>query len=117
MTEARSLLMDLWSKGVELRVENGGLQAKSTKLMSPAEWQHLSASKQDVIHLLRGEAAFLEPNVIAHIKRLASRIGTVVECGGKKGLLIGVFRDRAVVDTGKVILSVNHEDVSLRITC
>lgn len=111
MKEARELLQDLWSQGVELRVENGGLLARPSSRVSPAHRKRLTTHKPEVIALLKGEASFISPDQLANIRRLANHIGTIVEFDGRKGLLIGLFRDRAIVDTGKVILSLHHHDV------
>lgn len=111
MREARGLLLELWSKGVELRVEKGGLLARPKELLDVQDRELLLSHKNDLISLLNGDASFLEPTGLSHIRRLAARIGSVVNYGGKRGLLVGLFRDRAIVDTGKVVLSLSHMDV------
>lgn len=112
MNDAQGLLQELWSKGVELRVVQGALYAKPSELVNDYDRQKLRAHKPEVMSLLAGQTTALAPEALAHIQRLASHIGTVVDYGGKSGLLIGIFRDRAVVDTGKVILSLDHKNVA-----
>ena len=92
--------------------ENGGLHAKPSGLLSATDREMLNTHKGDVLQLLAGEASFLQSRTIDRIRRLASRIGTTVQYDGKSGLLVGVFRDKAVVDTGNVVLSLNHTDIS-----
>ena len=108
---AKELLKELRSQGIELKVIDGSLRARPSELLTDEARQRIAGCKSEVLALLRGEVSFLEPQTIAHIRRLAPLIGTIVEFDGRKGLLIGVFRDRAIVDTGKVILSLHDHDV------
>jgi hypothetical protein len=85
----------------------GKLSAAPPALLSDEDRADLKRFAAGIRSLLEG--ADFAP--LAEIQRIAALVGTDVHYRGQAGLLIGVFRDRAVIDRGGVLLSVNVAEV------
>ena len=110
MSEVYELLDRLRRQGVELRVVNGGIAVKGERI-ADEDRAALRANRERLVMALTKPPLSLSEEALAEIRRLAESIGRPVEVDGSVGLLIGLFRDRAVVDTGSVLMTLSHRDV------
>lgn len=109
VSEARQLLESLAKRGLRLRVVDGSVQVQPARLLRDEDRDAIARQKPELLlELGGGNPPEARP---PELLRVAALVGTRVRCGEDAGVLIGVFRDRAVIDTGKYLLTVDHREV------